>query len=181
MPTNAMKLPSKQRPRSSNEDDDSRLLKAITRLWLKTKHTADQETQREEIFSLWLTDLSNWPVRQTEAVLNQMASSQEWWPAWTTVVEALPSPTNAIGYENLWARIRRGSVRDWAKQVASAYIEDHCRQRGQRLDSSDHWRLTNQASHLALGDGVGTIGVECGVLWSGEKCLQAVGSRRQAA
>lgn len=32
-----------------------------------------REAHREAIFSLWLTDLSNWPARQTVAVLNWIA------------------------------------------------------------------------------------------------------------
>ncbi len=112
MATNVAAKAHSKRPQGSlSEPADQRLMIAVTKLWLRTRHTADQETQREEIFSLWLKDLSHWSTGQTIPVLTQLAVTEEWWPAWKTVVEQLPAPDKAISYENPWRPIMATSVR----------------------------------------------------------------------
>ena len=165
------KPPSKRQPRSSDVPDDERLMAALTSLWLKTKHTPDQEASREGIFSTWYQDLSRWPVRQTLVVLNQLASTEEWWPAWSMVEQQLPTPQDRIGYDNPWDRIKGRSVRSWAEDVARAYLSEH---RG-----ADRWKLTQQATHVALNDGSGGVGTVGMPFWSGEDCLRKVREYRK--
>lgn len=155
---------SKRPPKSSTEPDESRLMKAITKLWLRTKHTSDQEANREAIFSTWFQDLSQWPIRQTEAVLHQLADDQEWWPAWSTVRAALPAPGNQIGYDSPWARIKSASVRSWAEGVARAYRDQH--------PQADRASLIGQATALVMRDGEGSVAVDGGPVWDGQTCLR---------
>ncbi|MGH1478792.1 MAG: hypothetical protein ACRBM6_08730 [Geminicoccales bacterium] len=170
---------SKQRPKSSTEPEDERLLKAITRLWLKTKHTADQEAQREAIFSLWLTDLSNWPVRQTEAVLNRIADSEAWWPAFSMVADALPSPTNAISYDSRLA-VAEHHLRRLLDQARTIRRRQYALVPSRIFPPVRSGHTFSPASNACGFDArPWALGLSGGPFWSGEQCLQRLDARQR--
>ena len=164
------KPPSRRPSKSSAAPDDQQLMQALTALWLKTKHTQDQEANREAIFSTWFQDLSRWPIRHVVVVLSHLASTEEWWPAWCAVEQQLPRPADAIGYDNPWLRIQSASVRAWAQDVAKAYRDEH--------PGAAKAALIGQATNMALRMGDGIVGPAGLPAWDGQACHKKVKKHR---
>jgi hypothetical protein len=118
-----------------------------------------------------------------EAVLNQLADSLEWWPAFSAVTDALPSPRQAIGQDSPWSRIKSGSVRAWAERVALAYWNENWQAMGktQRIDDDNLQSLVGQATRIVLANGDDFVSLPRGQNWNGQRCLQRLREQRSAA
>jgi len=147
---------------------------AILKLWSRTKHTKDQEKDRDAIFELWTDDLLDWSPALVVDALEKLGETCEWWPAWSQAVDALPSKSAplALGYDDPWERIRATSVLEWARRITEQYrgvMTTHVRRTG----AADRQKILFQALDLALGKRR-DIGLPDGPVWDAVECLRRV-------
>jgi len=63
--------------------------------------------------------------------------------------------------------------------VAAAYWQDHPRRHELTLSAPDRASLIKQATQVVLSNGEAALGLHGGPFWSGEQCLQRLGTQRR--
>ena len=150
-----------------------RVLTELTRLWISTQKSREQEANREALLSQFFLTVEKYPFTALQQTVDRWIADNRWFPsamkdfedelraARTRTAPQLEEPKTP------WKSIRMTSILTWARQLVTLYQQEHG-----HLEMKFRHMLESQAMDMALNDGAGTFGVHPHPIWSADECLR---------